>query len=72
MIAFVSTAVLFLALDFVWLGFAAKDFYRAQLGPLMLEKPLLAVALAFYFLFTAGIVAFAVVPALTADSWVGR
>lgn len=68
-IAFVSTAVVFLALDFVWLGFAAKDFYRAQLGPLMLEKPLLGVAVAFYLLYTAGMVTFAVVPALTADSW---
>ncbi len=68
-IAFVSTAVVFLALDFVWLGFVAKDFYRSQLGPLMLEKPLLGVAMAFYLLYAVGIVTFAVVPALAADSW---
>ena len=35
----------------------------------MLEKPLLGVAGAFYVLCTAGTVTFAVVPALTADSW---
>lgn len=68
-IAFVSTAVVFLALDFVWLGFVAKDFYRSQLGPLMLEKPLLGVAMVFYLLYAVGIVTFAVVPAIAADSW---
>ena len=68
-IAFVSTAVVFLALDFVWLGVIAKDFYRSQLGPLLLEKPLLGVAVAFYLLYAIGIVTFAVAPALTADSW---
>jgi uncharacterized membrane protein len=68
-IAFIFTAVFFLALDFVWLGFIAKDFYRTQLGPLMLEKPLLGVAVAFYLLYTIGIVSFAVAPALAADSW---
>jgi uncharacterized membrane protein len=69
-IAFVATEGVFLALDFVWLGFVAKDFYRAQLGPLMLEKPLLGVAMAFYLIYAVGIVTFAVVPAVTADSWV--
>jgi uncharacterized membrane protein len=53
----------------VWLGFIAKDFYRTQIGPLMLEKPLLGAAVAFYLLYTIGIVSFAVVPALAADSW---
>ena len=68
-IAFIFTAVVFLALDFVWLGFIAKDFYRTQLGPLMLEKPLLGVAIFFYLLYTIGIVSFAVAPALATDSW---
>jgi uncharacterized membrane protein len=68
-IAFIFTAVVFLALDFVWLGFIAKDFYRTQLGPLMLEKPLLGVAIVFYLLYTIGIVSFAVAPALATDSW---
>ena len=35
----------------------------------MLESPLLGVALAFYLLYSAGMVTFAVVPALTADYW---
>ena len=69
-IAFIFTAVVFLALDFVWLGFVAKDFYRTQIGPLLLEKPLLGVAFAFYLLYAIGIVTFAVMPALETDSWV--
>ncbi len=50
-IAFVSTAVVFLALDFVWLDCVAQDFYRSQLGSLLLKKPLLDVAVAFYLLY---------------------
>jgi uncharacterized membrane protein len=69
-IAFTCTTVVFLALDFVWLGFVAKDFYRTQIGPLMLEKPLLGVASAFYVLYTIGIVYFAVMPALETGSLV--
>ena len=68
--AFIFTTVVFLALDFVWLGFVAKDFYRTQLGPLMLEKPLLGVAVVFYLLYVIGIVYFAVIPALETNSWV--
>ena len=69
-VAFIFTAIVFLALDFVWLGFVAKDFYRTQIGALMLEKPLLGVAFTFYLLYAIGIVYFAVMPALETDSWV--
>ena len=69
-LAFIFTTVVFLALDFVWLGFVAKDFYRIQIGPLLLEKPLLGAAFALYLLYAVGIVSFAVMPALETDSWV--
>ena len=69
-VAFIFTTMVFLALDFVWLGFVAKDFYRTQIGALMLEKPLLGVAFTFYLLYVIGIVYFAVMPALETDSWV--
>ena len=58
-LAFIFATVVFLALDFVWLGFVAKDFYRIQIGPLLLEKPLLGAAFAFYWLNAIGIVTFA-------------
>ena len=53
----------------MWLGFVAKDFYRIQIGPLLLEKPLLGAAFAFYLVYAIGIVTFAVMPALETDSW---
>ena len=69
-IAIIFTTVVFLVLDFVWLGFIAKDFYRTQIGALMLEKPSLGVASAFYLLYAIGIVSFAVMPALETQSWI--
>ena len=64
-----ATLVAFLAIDFIWLGFVATRFYREQLGHMMLEKPLLGVAFAFYALYAVGIVVFAVMPAVREDSW---
>ncbi|MDB5543073.1 MAG: rane protein [Hyphomicrobiales bacterium] len=64
-----ATLVAFLAIDFIWLGFVATRFYREQLGHMMLEKPLLGVAFAFYALYALGIVVFAVMPASRDDTW---
>jgi uncharacterized membrane protein len=50
-------------LDALWLGVVAKDFYRAQLGDLMVEQIRWAPALVFYFAFPAALVALALYPA---------
>lgn len=58
------TVVPFLVLDLLWLGLVARNFYFERLGrvvPLAINRP---AALAFYLLFVAGIVFFAVAPAL--------
>lgn len=68
-ISYVATAISFLALDFVWLGFVAKSFYREEIGPLLLEKFNMAAAVGFYLIFVVGIVIFAVLPAVQAGSW---
>lgn len=60
----------FLVLDFAWLGWIARGFYRSQLGPLMASTVNWAAALAFYCLFVAGVVVFVVAPALERDSLV--
>ena len=60
--------ITFLAVDFVWLALVAKNFYRKNLGFLLAEKPNLWAAAAFYLLFVAGVVVFAIVPALTEGS----
>ncbi len=68
--AYAGSAVVFFALDFIWLGFLAIGFYRSEIGQLLLERPNVLAAGAFYLFYVVGIVGFAVVPALNAQSWV--
>ena len=68
-IAYVSTAFVFLAADFIWLGFIARSFYRDNLEGMLLEKPLMDVAGLFYGLYVVGIVIFGVMAGLRDDSW---
>ena len=56
------------ALDALWLGVVARDFYYARLGSLLLERPNWLPAVAFYPIHALGIVVF-VMPA--AGSWPG-
>lgn len=70
LIAYLATTVVFFAMDFVWISLAMKHLYQAKLGPLLLEKPNLAVAAGFYLLYVVGIVVFAVMPALAQGNWV--
>lgn len=69
LVIYAATLVAFLAIDFVWLGFVAREFYKNQLGALMLERPMLGVALAFYLVYAIGIVVLAVMPGVREDSW---
>ncbi|MET0907431.1 MAG: DUF2177 family protein, partial [Tardiphaga sp.] len=68
--AYGGAAVVFFALDFLWLSVIAIGFYRSQIGPLLLEQFNLVPAGVFYLFYVAGIVGFAIVPALNAQSWV--
>ena len=68
-IAYGATAVIFFAVDFVWLGVMAKSFYRDHIGHLMADQVNMTAALGFYLLYIVGIVVFAVLPALHSDSW---
>ena len=67
-IAYIATAVVFCGLDFLWLGFVAKGYYQSQVGTLLLDRPNLPVAAAFYALYVAGVLIFAVVPGLETGS----
>lgn len=67
-VIYVIALVVFLAIDLVWLGVVAKDLYRQQLKKHMAKQFNGAAALAFYLLFIVGILLFAVVPAINADS----
>jgi len=67
--AYVIATLLFLAIDAIWLGIVAKNFYASQMGDLMAENIRFGVAAAFYAVFTIGIVVFAVKPAIDADNF---
>lgn len=58
---------LFLVIDLLWLGVVARGFYQAQLGHLLGEINWTA-AIIFYFIFLAGLVFFAVYPAVLRSS----
>jgi uncharacterized membrane protein len=59
----------FLAIDMVWLGLVAKNFYANQIGFLMKSEINWIAALAFYLLFVVGLVLFVIAPALEKNSW---
>ncbi|MGV4792469.1 DUF2177 family protein [Rhizobium sp. F40D2] len=66
--AYAGTFLTLLVCDGIWLGVVARNFYRDQLGALMLPSPNLAVAALFYLFFAAAVVVLAVLPALSAGS----
>lgn len=66
---YAATLAVFVLVDLVWLGFVAKDFYRASIGHLMGDGFNLPAAFAFYLIYTAGILFFAVHPAVDAGTW---
>ena len=59
-----ATAVAFLIIDLAWIGFVLGDIYEATLGDMMRESPNGLAAAIFYIAYIAGIVYFAVRPAL--------
>jgi uncharacterized membrane protein len=68
-VAYAATATVFLLVDLVWLGFAAKAFYRTNIGALLADQINLTAAVIFYLLYIVGIVIFAISPALESGSW---
>ena len=66
--AYFTVLFTFLVLDGLWLGWLMGPTYREWLGPLMLEKPVVSPAVAFYLLYAFGVVMLAVKSALRRDS----
>ena len=62
------TTLAFFAIDLVWLGVVASSFYQKHLGPILRPDIVWGAAVAFYALYIAGILVFAVLPGLNAGS----
>lgn len=60
---------IFFAIDMVWLGLVAKNFYAKQIGHLMKPDVNWVAAIIFYLLFIVGLVVFVITPAMEKNSW---
>jgi uncharacterized membrane protein len=69
LLLYILTVPVFFAVDMIWLGLVAKTFYRKHIGHLMADGVNWPAALVFYFSFIAGILWFAVLPAVEKGSF---
>ena len=60
----------FFAIDMLWLGIVAKNFYAKQIGHLMKTDINWVAAIIFYLIFIVGLVVFVITPAMEKGSWV--
>ncbi len=59
----------FFAIDMLWLGLIARNFYKNQIGFLMKSDVNWAAAIIFYLLFLVGMVVFVIEPAVAKKEW---
>ena len=67
-LSYLLTAVVFFAIDMVWLGVIAKDLYRKYLGGFLSDTVNWKAAIIFYMIFIVGIFIFAIMPAIEKNS----
>jgi uncharacterized membrane protein len=67
--AFLATMLALLAVDALWLGVLMGDTYQDYIGHLMRSEPKMLPAALFYLLYPAGLMVFAVLPALDKQDW---
>ena len=69
LVAYAGTAVVFAALDAIWLTATNASLYRPALGPLLADTVRPVPAVLFYAIYLAGAVLFAVTPGLRSGQW---
>jgi uncharacterized membrane protein len=67
--AYLVAATTFVVFDLIWLGYVARDLYQREMGRLMADDFNLAPAVAFYLIYVAAVIYFAVFPALRTGQW---
>lgn len=68
-VAYLAAAVAMAVLDIAWLTTVMRGLFEGAVGEMLAPRANLAPAVLFYVLYVAGIVFFAVSPALRAGSW---
>ena len=67
-LSYISTAIVFLALDVVMLKKVMYPLFSANIGPMMLEDLRMGPAAVFYLFYVVGVVWFVSIPALNVGS----
>ena len=67
-ISYIAVLLVFGAIDAAWLSIMGPVIYRPALGDILATNLRIAPAIAFYAMYPIGVVAFAVLPALRAQS----
>lgn len=67
-LSYFLTTIVFLAIDLLWLGLLAKEFYKKHLGNYLSDQVNWVAALIFYALFIVGIFIFSILPAIEKNS----
>jgi len=68
LVAWAVTFVVLLVIDMIWLGVVAKGMYQEAMGDLMSPNPRLAFAAVFYLVYPIGLLLFATMPGVEAQS----
>lgn len=68
-LTYLTTTMVMVLIDLVWLGVIAKPMYQAGIGHLMADKPNLIAAFLFYALFPIGLMIFAILPEAASTTW---
>lgn len=66
---YLLTLPVFFAIDLIWLGLIARNFYQKELGHLLSPNVNWTAAIIFYLMFIAGMIIFVISPALEKNSW---
>ena len=69
LLTYVITTVIFFAIDMVWLGLIARNFYKEKLGFILSGNVNWGAAIVFYLIYIGGILYFAVLPSVKDANW---
>lgn len=68
--SYLLTTVVFFAVDLLWLGVVAKNFYGRHLSDFLSEQVNWTAAIVFYLLFIVGIFLFVIMPSIEKQSYI--
>jgi len=68
LLTWLITFIVMVIIDLLWLGVIAKSLYQQGMGNLLAPAPRLGIAALFYLMYPIGLVIFAVMPGVDANS----